>query len=600
MLRPLRQLQSLFTPRERRNGWIVLAMTLGAGPLEAAGVASIGPILAVLVNPAIVQKSALLASVYRKLEFSDVNAFLIFLVLVSFALIMSRVAFSALTQYVILRYTNGLSYSLSVRLLETYLQRPYVWFLNRHSVDLGKGILSELDEVINGTLVPVSQLFSSIAVVLFLVAALCVVNPVVAASVIFVLGGGYVAVYWGLQSYFDKIGRERFDANRDRYQVAIEVLAGIKDVKVNGLEAAYLERFRAPADLLARRRATAKIVSLLPRYAFEMVAYAGLLSVLLVLLESSGASPASIVPILGIYALAGLRLLPALQQIFMNLARVKFTQAALDNLYNDLTTASEPKPLPKPRDVVARTLNDCLELRSLTYSYPCTQRPALANISLRISARTTVGFVGATGAGKSTLVDVILGLLEPQHGGVLVDGTPISGDNLRAWQRAIGYVPQQIFLADDTIAANIAFGVAPSKIDMQAVERAAKHAELHAFVLEALPDGYQTKIGERGVRLSGGQRQRVGIARALYRDPDVLIFDEATSALDNLTEKAVMDAIRNLAHAKTMLVIAHRLSTVRSCDQIFLLDRGQLKATGTFVELLSQEASFQQLAMAGQ
>lgn len=596
----LRQLLSLLTPRERRNGMVVLAMTLVVGPLEAAGVVSIGPILAVLVNPDIIHKNALLASVYNKLEFSNTNAFLVFLVLVSFALIMSRITFSALAQYVTVRFTSGLSYSLSTRLLETYLRKPYVWFLNRHSVDLGKGILSELDEVINGVVIPTSQLVAGTVAASCLVAALFVANPIVAASAVFVLGGAYGAVYWGLRSYLDKIGRDRFGANRNRYQIAIEVLGGIKDVKVNGLETAYLQRFRAPSNVFARRRASARVVGLLPRYVLELIAYGALLVTLLILLESSGDNPSSVVPLLGLYAFAGLRLLPALQQIYMNLARLKFGQAALDNLYRDLASASAPEPLPKPRDVTPLKLDDCLELRNVTYSYPYTEHPALKGISLRIPARTTVGFVGPTGAGKTTLVDVILGLLEPQSGELVVDGTPVSGNNMRAWQRAIGYVPQQIFLADDTVAANIAFGVPPQKIDMQAVERAARHAELHGFVLEGLPHGYQTKIGERGVRLSGGQRQRVVIARALYRDPDVLIFDEATSALDNLTEKAVMDAIHNLAHAKTIIVIAHRLSTVRPCHQIFLLDQGHLKATGTFAELLSHEASFQRLAMAGQ
>jgi ABC-type multidrug transport system fused ATPase/permease subunit len=573
-------------------------MMIVLGPLEAAGVASIGPILAVLVNPAIVQTNALFASAYRELQFSDVNAFLVFLVLISFALILSRIVFTALTQYVIVRYSNGLTYSLSTRLLETYLQKPYVWFLNRHSVDLGKSILSELEEVINGTLVPALQLLSRLIAVLCLVAVLFLANPVVAGSVIFILGGAYAAVYWGLRSYLDRIGRDRFKANRDRYQIALEVLAGLKEVKVNGLETAYLQRFRAPAHLIAQRRVSGRIVGMLPRFAFETIAHGGLLITLLVLLEWSGANPSNIVPILGLYAFAGLRLLPALQDIFMNLSKLRFGKAAFNNIYTDLAFASAATPFPKPRDVTALTLTDFLELRNITFSYPQAQRPALANISLCIPARTTIGFVGPTGAGKTTLVDLILGLLEPQHGELMADRKPICGDNVRAWQRAIGYVPQQIFLADDTIAANIAFGVSPQKIDMQAVERAARYAELHSFVLEDLPSGYHTKIGERGVRLSGGQRQRVGIARALYHDPDMLIFDEATSALDNLTEKAVMDAIHNLTRVKTILVIAHRLSTVRACDRIFLLDRGQLKATGTFEELLAQDATFQELAMA--
>jgi ABC-type multidrug transport system fused ATPase/permease subunit len=501
-------------------------------------------------------------------------------------------------QYVIVRYANGLTYSLSTRLLETYLRKPYVWFLNQHTAHLGKTILSEVDEVVTGSVVPVLQLFSCLIAASAVVAVLIVADPTVALSVIFALGAAYTAVYLGVRRYLQWAGRDRYSANRERYQIANEVLAGIKEVRVGGLEAAYLNRFRAPAQRFARRRAMGKLIGLMPRYAFEIVANGGLLIVLIVLLGWSGRSPSSVVPMLGLYAFAGLRLIPALQDTYLNLTKISFGQAALDRLSSDLASGATQTPHAQ-RVVEALPLRERLELRNVTFTYPEAGRPALVDVSLVIPARTTVGFVGATGAGKTTLVDVILGLLEPQRGEVLVDGASIHPDNVRAWQRSIGYVPQQIFLADDTVAGNIAFGVSAQRIDMTAVERAAKCAEIHDFV-EGLPDGYQTKIGERGIRLSGGQRQRIGIARALYNDPDVLVFDEATSALDNLTEKAVMDAISNLTRLKTILVIAHRLSTVRPCDRIFLLDRGQLKTAGTFDELLAQDAGFQKLATAAE
>jgi ABC-type multidrug transport system fused ATPase/permease subunit len=217
-------------------------------------------------------------------------------------------------------------------------------------------------------------------------------------------------------------------------------------------------------------------------------------------------------------------------------------------------------------------------------------------MTLTIPARSTVGIVGGTGAGKTTTVDIMLGLLVPDRGTLSVDGVPIGRDNLRAWQRSIGYVPQQIFLSDETVAANIAFGRAEADIDHAAVERAARIAELHDFVMRELPEGYATKVGERGVRLSGGQRQRIGIARALYHDPDVLILDEATSALDNLTERAVMDAVHNLGHAKTVVMIAHRLSTVRECDTIFMLEGGRVVAAGSYDDLIASNRQFRALA----
>ena len=251
-------------------------------------------------------------------------------------------------------------------------------------------------------------------------------------------------------------------------------------------------------------------------------------------------------------------------------------------------------PVPAPLPLIDR-----LELAGVHYAYPGADRDALDGLDLVVRANTTVGIVGGTGAGKTTAVDLILGLLTPDRGALMVDGTPIDKASRRAWQRSIGYVPQQIYLTDESVRANIAFGLPPEAIDDAAVERAARIAELHDFVTESLPQGYHTLVGERGVRLSGGQRQRIGISRALYHDPSVLILDEATSALDNLTERAVMDAVHNLGHAKTILMIAHRLTTVKHCDVIVMLERGRVIATGTYDELLHRSREFRAMASGG-
>ena len=277
---------------------------------------------------------------------------------------------------------------------------------------------------------------------------------------------------------------------------------------------------------------------------------------------------------------------------------MRFSKPTLDRLYADMKAAeANMRTLPpREKDAPALRLTERLELDDVRYSYPLAERPALDGLSLAIPARSTVGIVGGTGAGKTTAIDIVLGLLTPDAGRLLVDGMPIVAENVRAWQRSIGYVPQQIFLTDDTVSANIAFGLDAADIDQAAVERAARIAEIHDFVLREMPQGYATPVGERGVRLSGGQRQRIGIARALYHDPDVLILDEATSALDNLTEKAVMDAVHNLGHAKTIIMIAHRLSTVRACDTIFMLEHGRVVAEGSYDDLIETNRQFRALA----
>jgi ABC-type multidrug transport system fused ATPase/permease subunit len=600
MRQTFQMLWELLDRRERRNSLLVFAMMVILGLLEGGGVASIMPFIAVVMRPGIVHSNRYLATLYERMAFTDTNSFLFFLAGVVFVLVVSRIAFAALTQYAILRYTNSLSYLLTTRLLEKYLRQPYVWFLNHHSSDLGKSILSEVDEVINGSIMPGLQLTTRIIVAASIVSVLIAVAPTIAIPVLVILCGGYAAVYYFFHNYLRGSGRRRLALNRERYQIANDVLSGIKEVKVNGLEAAYLQRFRARAESFALHKTSGRIIGQLPQYAFEGLAHGGMLIVVMFLLLWSQGDLAKVLPIVGLYAFAGLRVLPAVQAIYFNLTSMSFHRPALDALHNDLVASSAPDTELQRRQIAPWPLRNRIELRDVTYTYPKSARSALVDITLCIPARTTVGFVGATGAGKTTLVDVIIGLLEPQQGALLVDGKPVDRDNVRAWQRAIGYVPQHNFLVSDTVTANIAFGIPPHKIDMLAVESASRYAELHEFVTEELPEGYNTLVGERGLRLSGGQRQRIAIARALYHDPEVLVLDEATSALDNVTEKAIMDALHNLAHIKTILVIAHRLSTVRACDRIFFLAHGRLKSAGTFDELLAQDGSFERLAMAAQ
>jgi ABC-type multidrug transport system fused ATPase/permease subunit len=335
-----------------------------------------------------------------------------------------------------------------------------------------------------------------------------------------------------------------------------------------------------------------QVISQLPRYALEAIAFGGMLLVVLYLMSKSG-SFVNAMPIIALYAYAGYRLMPALQQIYGAMTQLRFAAPALDALHADLMSLQPMHPNPSQE---AMAIQQAITLSNVQYRYPNSQQLALKNLSFTISARSIVGFVGATGSGKTTAVDVILGLLEPQEGELKIDGQPITADNRRQWQRAIGYVPQQIYLADDSVAANIALGIPAKDIDQHAVERATKIANLHQFVVNDLPQGYATTVGERGVRLSGGQRQRIGIARALYHNPQVLIFDEATSALDNLTEQAVMEAVHNLGDEITIILIAHRLSTVKACDMIFLLEKGELKAQGTFEELIQANERFRAMA----
>jgi ABC-type multidrug transport system fused ATPase/permease subunit len=378
-------------------------------------------------------------------------------------------------------------------------------------------------------------------------------------------------------------------------------MGGVKELKVIGLEDVYLSRFKKAAYRMARAQTTTEILGQAPRYILEGIAFGGMIVLVLVLLIQRGADINAMVPTLGVIAAAGLRLIPALQTIYQQFTSLRSGLPTLESVHGDMVRLDQENTrMRSEREAVPqKPLKRRLELSGIRYAYPGTERSALRGLDLTIEANTTIGIVGGTGAGKTTLVDIMLGLLDPAEGSMRVDGEVITPETRRSWQKTLGYVPQTIFLSDGTVAENIAFGHPPDQIDRAAVERAARIAALHDFVTTELPNGYDTTVGERGVRLSGGQRQRVGIARALYHDPAMLILDEATSALDNLTERAVMEAVHNIAGQKTIVMIAHRLSTVRNCDRIFVLRDGRVAASGRFEELVRTDDEFRKMAANG-
>ena len=425
-----------------------------------------------------------------------------------------------------------------------------------------------------------------------------VVDPMLALTVLVVLAAAYGAIYALVRKRLRVIGEVRRLANRARFRAVQEGFGGIKDVKVLGLERGVLGRFRTPCLTFARSNVRHGVLAEIPATAVQALLFGGLLLVLLYLLQTHGDFQTA-APVAALYAFAAYRLMPALRGIYRSLSEIRYSEAALDSLYADFETVGALSDASGSKALAAGPripLREALALDYVSYQYPNADRTALDGVTLEIQACTTVGLVGSTGSGKTTAVDMILGLLRPSSGALVVDGQAITDDKVRAWQRSLGYVPQHIFLADASVAANIAFGVPDNQIDLEAVERAARIANLHDFVCQELPEQYQTPVGERGIRLSGGQRQRIGIARAMYNDPDVLILDEATSALDNLTEQAVMEAVQKLGKRKTIILIAHRLSTVKHCDRIYMLERGKIIGSGSYEQLVAENSRFRAMS----
>ena len=598
MITLLKQLNALLTPSHRKRLALLSILVLLSGIAEIVGIASIMPFMGMVVSPGIVVQNHYLAFLYHYFSFSSTNTFLRFIGVIVLAIMLVSNLISAVTIWGILQFSFSLGKDLSNKMFSAYLNHSYVFFLNRNSSELVQNILWEIGRIVNGILIPLLTLYAKVVVAASILALLVWMNPGLALISGLVLGGAYSLVFFLVRKSLSKAGNEVSVENAKRTQIAYETLGGIKDIKLLGRERDFYDRFQKPIELYALYQSKNQMISLLPRYALETLAYGGIIVIVIYLL-SVQKSASHTLPIMALYALAGYRIMPALQQIFANLASIRFNISAVARISKDLETLSPQKdgepPVPSP-ELTPLPFSEKISLENIVFRYKDRPEPVLKGISLSIKSNTTIGIVGSTGSGKTTTLDIFLGLLEPESGRLLVDGVPISKENVRAWQANIGYVPQQIMLMDNTIERNIAFGIPDDKVDREKVTKAARLAHLHDFIEKELEKGYETEIGEKGVRLSGGQRQRIGIARALYHEPSVLVLDEATSALDNITENVIMEALHTLSRQKTILMVAHRLTTVRECDWIFVMENGHLSDQGTYSDLLSRNTIFKQLA----
>jgi len=583
----------LLSFNERRQLIWLMLMILMMAFIDTLGVASIFPFIAVLTNPNFVETNIFLNKIFQFSKIFGVDnseKFFLFLGVSVFILLVTSIVIKVFTTFLQIRFVKMLEYSIGKRLLEGYLNQPYSWFLNRNSSDLAKNILSEVNHVIEVAIYPSAELIAKSTVAIALIILLIIIDIKLAFLITFSLVGVYGLTYFFFRNFINRIGEERLKSNHLRYRSVDQAFGSIKDVKLRGSEENSIKLFSNSAYNFARSMSSAHMTSLLPRFILEGIAFSGTMLILLYLISQKG-SLNNALPIISVYVFAGYRLMPSMQQIYSSFTNLKYIGSSLDNLSDEIKNL---KAFSLNQDKNILPINKTITLKNIYYHYPGSSHSYLRDININIPAKSIVGLVGPTGSGKTTLVDIILGLLEPQKGTLEIDEKVITRHNLRNWQRSIGYVPQHIYLSDDTIASNIAFGLDHKNINQDQVEKTSKIAKLDEFIDE-LPKKYQTTIGENGVRLSGGQRQRIGIARALYHNPQVLILDEATSALDNETEQVVMNAINNLGKDITIILIAHRLNTVKNCDIIFKLERGNLVFQGNFKELINHDKKSSQI-----
>lgn len=571
----------LLDSKERKNALLLIFMIIIMALLDMIGVASILPFIAVLTNQSLIETNIILNTLFKSSSIFGVDNyqhFLFFLGILVFVLLITSLTFKAITHYFQNKFIKLRGYSIGKRLIEGYLHQPYSWFLNRHSADLGKNILSEVDQVVDYGINSSFELIAKGMVTIALLSLILIIEPLLTLAVILSLVSSYALIFYFVRNYLDKTGKKRFKNNQRRFSSVSEAFTGIKEVKAAGLEKIYINNFSNSANIFARTQASAEVISVLPRYLLEAVAFGGIILIILFMMSKTGNFD-NILPIISLYAFVGYRLMPSLQMMYMSLSNLTFVKSSIKKLSDDIKYLEYENA---HEDHSVLSLKRKIEVKNIIYSYPSSSRLAIKNVNLLINAGSTIGIIGATGSGKTTMVDIILGLLEPQSGKLIVDDNELTKKNMKSWQKSIGYVPQHIYLTDDTVSSNIAFGEEPHNINQDLVEQCAKISSIHDFVMDELPQNYQTLIGERGIRLSGGERQRIGIARALYRNPKLLILDEATSALDNQTEKNVMTSIYKLGKGVTIILIAHRLKTIQDCDDIFLFDDGELKVQGKF------------------
>lgn len=594
-MQKLKKLFHLLDQNEIRRVKILFLLILVMSVIDLLGIASILPFMSILSNPELVESNSFFKSVYlssKNFGVSSINEFLFLLGMLVFFLLIISLFFKTLTNYLTMKFIYKLEFSMGKRLIEGYLFQPYNWFLTRNSSELGKSILSEVSTVISQGMLPMMNLIISCTLAFAIFSLLLINNFFLTLIISLVFFFIYFFIYKFVKNLLRQIGKQRLENNDKRFKAVNEAFGAIKEVKASSLENECIDRFSLPAFLYANNLAATQIISYLPRYFIEMISFGGLLIISLYLINHSQKF-SDIIPTLSLFAFAGYRLIPSLQQIYVGIAKLRFVDPALNYLLKNYHKYEISKDNSKVEKSIKFENN--IELTNLVYKYPDSKNFALNNINLNIKKGSKVAFVGLTGSGKTTLIDIILFLLECDSGSLKVDGVKIDRHNYRAWRSLIGYVPQNIYLSDDTIKANIAFGVKNEFINDDKIKSSAKVAQINEFIEKKLPHGYNTYIGERGVRLSGGERQRLGIARVLYHNPQILIFDEATSALDNITEKKLMDSINDLDEKKTILVVAHRLNSIKNFNNIFLMANSQIVDSGNYYELLEKSDQFKKM-----
>jgi ATP-binding cassette, subfamily B, bacterial PglK len=588
----LRKLNYLFTARNRRHAALLFVMMIVGSLLEVIGIGAIPAFVALIASPEVLTQYPIAERLIAFLNIEDQAGLVIWGAGALVVIFIVKGAYKVFLTAVKARFTQHRRVELQRRLLRAYLHGPYPYHLGQNSTRLLHTLDSETGKVVTGSFTPILTITMEGLVLVMTVGLMFAVEPVISLAVVFMLAVVSGTYFQLVKPKLTHLAKTQQKHHRRQFKTVQQGLHGIKDTKVLGRESYFLDEFQISAYVRAREARHLEVIKAVPRLLLETVVIITMLAVS-ALMVAQGREVALIIPVLTLLAVAAVRLIPLFQALVSAFAALQNGAPALQSVYEDLMQLEKLVDAPAGK-VQPMPLAQAITLENLHFQYPSASEEALRGVTLTIPRGAAVAFVGPSGAGKTTIVDLVLGLLDPTHGRVLVDGRDIR-ENVRGWQAQVGYIPQHIYLTDDTLRRNVAFGRLDKEIDDAQVWASLEAAQLREFV-ESLPEGLDTIIGERGVRLSGGQRQRIGIARALYHRPAVIVMDEATSALDNETERLFVQALDRLQGEHTLIVIAHRLSTVRNCDTLYLLQNGELVAEGSYDELLATSRDFRQMA----
>jgi HlyD family secretion protein len=599
MLKDLKDLFFLLTSKQKKKLYLLQVLVILMSFTELVSLISIGPFMAIVGDTTILDRPGILSSLKEIAGIQEVDSFLIFLaLLIVFVLFIS----STLSMYTIWRlsmYAAEVGAELSSRLYNFYIYKPWLFHAQSNSTQLTNKIAQECERVSSGIITPLMQMNAKIVLVIFMSVAICIYSPLIAMLAISLFCLAYFLMFKTVRERFARNGLVISSEQALRFKYMGEGFGGIKDLLLYGRQQNINNDFLNASKNFANAKGMTQTLSQIPRYAIEFLAFSGVLLLMAYLIKRYDGSLGTILPFLSIFVLAGLKLLPAFQQIYFALSQVRANLSAFNNIKQDLQFSIDSKislQSNAQEDFLTKPIkfNESITLKEVNFFFPSVEKLALENINLKISKNKLIGIVGSSGSGKSTLIDILMGLIPQSSGKIFIDDTQLDNQNIRTWQDKLGFVSQSIFLSDSSIRENIAFGISPNKIDEDKIIHACKLAHLNNLI-DQLEDGLGTNVGERGIQLSGGQRQRIGIARALYNDADILFFDEATSALDGITEKYIMESINEFMGKKTIILIAHRLSTVKKCDAIYILEEGKIIDHGSFDELSTRNSFFQEM-----